>query len=212
MVLWASPFLLRLLALISPIARTMDTVTGQWNALMARLGLNEPIALAQALSMLGVCAIAGIFWKFSQLIDALISNISVAPAELMWRLSPANINEKALFRAVLTLLFLAFGGGLIRVLHLRARLGTRGGRGAVAALAIIVGLLLLMNELPYRTLWKNAAMRTEYNGARCYALGEDATRTLLYCPDAAAPRNRVVQKHDPRLHPTGIVESIFSQR
>ena len=211
-VLWAAPFLLKLLALISPMARTMDTVTGRWNALTARLGLNEPIALAQALSTLGACAVAGVYWKFSTLIAALVSNISTAPADLVWRLGPANIDEKVLYRATLTVLFLAFGAGLIRVLHLRARLGTRGGWGAVAALTMIVALLLLMNELPYRILWKNTAMRAEYDGSRCYVLGEDGTRALLYCADAAPPRNKVVRKDDPGLHPTGVVESIFSQR
>jgi Protein kinase domain len=211
MLLWAVPFLLKLLALISPMARTMDTVTGRWNALSARLGLNEPIALAQALSTLGACAVVGVAWKFSTLIDALVSNISTAPAELVWRLGPANIDEKVLYRAVLTVLFLAVGAGLIRVLNLRARLGTREGRGAVAALTIIVALLLLMNELPYRILWKSTGMRVVYNGDRCYVLGEDAPRILLYCPDTAPPRNKAVRTDDPGLHVTGTVESIFSQ-
>jgi serine/threonine protein kinase len=211
MALWAVPFLFRVLALISPVARTVDTVTGRWNALTARLGLNEPIALAQALSVLGVCAIAGVIWKFSPLIDALVSNIGIAPASVVWRLSPANSDEKVLYRAVLTVLFLAFGAGLIRVLHLRARLGTRAGRGSAAALGIIVGLLLLMNEMPYRILWKSNAMRAEYSGARCYVIGEDRTRMLLYCPGIPVPRNRVVDKTDARFRSTGIIENIFSK-
>jgi hypothetical protein len=72
--------------------------------------------------------------------------------------------------------------------------------------------LLLLNELPFRILWRPFAVRSEYDGARCYVIGEDAARALLYCPDNVPPRNKVVQKNDPRLHSTGVVENIFSVR
>ena len=85
----------------------------------------------------------------------------------------------------------------------------RGG-GALTALVAIIVLLLLLNEAPYRILFKNAAPRVVFESMRCYVTGEDHERLLLYCPDSAAPRTRVVTRSDPTLRWTGIVESIFT--
>jgi hypothetical protein len=210
--LWAMSFLLKVLALTSPVARTLDTVTGRWNALAARLNLNEPIVLAQALVMAGAVAIATVVLRFGTLIAAWSEKISVASPELLGRLSPANGHEKVLYRAALTVLFLIFSAGLLRVLSLRARLGTRNGRGPLAALAIVVAVLLLLNEVPYRILWKSDAMRSEYDGTRCYVIGQNDTQALLFCPDIAPPRTKVVQKNDSRFRSTGVVENIFTTR
>jgi hypothetical protein len=209
---WAGRFGLRVLALVSPFARTMDTVTSRWSGVQARLSLNDPIVLAQALAMLGGAAVAGVLLRFTTLIDAWANDVNTAPAALLWRLSPANEDEKILYRAVLTVLFLLFAASLKHVFTLRARLGTRGGRGPLAAVALVVVSLLLLNELPYRILWRSYGARGEYAGLRCYILGEDATRNLIYCPDTAPPRNRVVPKDDPTFRSTGVVESIFSVR
>jgi predicted Ser/Thr protein kinase len=210
--LWVVRFLLRVLALTSPVARTLDTVTGRWNALAARLNLNEPIVLAQALVTAGAIAITVVVLRFGTLITAWTEKISIAPPELLARLSPANGPEKVLYRAALTVLFLIFTAGLVRVLSLRARLGTRNGKGPLAALAIIVAVLLLLNEVPYRILWKSDAMRSEYEGARCYVIGQNDTQALLFCPDNAPPRTKVIQKNDSRFRSTGVVENIFTTR
>jgi hypothetical protein len=45
---------------------------------------------------------------------------------------------------------------------------------------------------------------------RCYAIGEDRTRYLLYCPVLQPPRNKIVDKTDPALRLTGEIESIFT--
>ncbi len=205
-------FLLKVLALTSPVARTLDTVTGRWNALAARLNLNEPIALAQALVTAGTLAILAIILRFGTLIAAWSEKISVASPELLGRLSPANGHEKVLYRAALTVLFVLFSAGLVRVLSLRARLGIRKGKGPLAALAIIVAVLLLLNEVPYRILWKSDAMRSEYDGARCYVIGQNDTQALLFCPDIAPPRTKVIDKNDSRFRSTGVVENIFTTR
>ena len=210
--LWAMSFLLKVLALTSPVARTLDTVTGRWNALAARLNLNEPIVLAQALVTAGAIAITAVVFRFGSLITAWTEKISVASPELLGRLSPANGHEKVLYRAALTVLFVLFSAGLVRVLSLRARLGTRKGKGPLAALAIIVAVLLLLNEVPYRILWKSDAMRSEYDGTRCYVIGQNDTQALLFCPDIAPPRTKVVQKNDSRFRLTGVVENIFTRR
>jgi serine/threonine protein kinase len=207
---WAARFVLGLLALFPPGAHIIDAIRRQWRALALRLNLDDPVVLAQALAVLGATAIALVAWRFNGLIRAWGATLSVASNDQIWRLGPANENEKVLYRAVLTVLFLAFAGGLVRVIHLRARFGSRHGAGALAALAVIVASLLLLNEAPYRILWKNSAERVEYQGARCYVVGQDAARWLLFCPDSGPPRNRVVDRGDPAVRKSGVIENIFT--
>jgi serine/threonine protein kinase len=208
--LWAIRFVLRLIALSAPIARRLDGLMGRLRAVARRLTLEDPIVSAQGLAMLGVVALAVVAWRFNGLIRAWGANISTAQPGQLWPLGAENESEKVLYRVVLTVLFVAFGAGLVRVLQLRARLGTRGGIGPVAALVAIVASLLLLNEVPYRILWKSAALRVDYRGSRCYAIGEDPGRWLLYCPDGSPPRNRVVDRIDPDVRTTGVTESIFT--
>jgi hypothetical protein len=52
--------------------------------------------------------------------------------------------------------------------------------------------------------------RIDLAGARCYQIGRDGDRLLLYCPEAAVPKHTIVMSSDPRVRPTGIVESIFT--
>jgi predicted Ser/Thr protein kinase len=207
---WTGRFVLRLLALVPLVARTMDAIAVRWSALARRLALHDPIVLSQALATLGGFAVVAVVVSFYTLIDAWTTYLSTAPANLLWRLSPANNDEKILYRAVLTLLFLAFGAGLVWVLKLRAALGTARGKGPLVALAVVVGLLFLLNEWPYRILWRSRGVRSEYDGARCYVIGEDRTQALLFCPGAPPPRNKVVQKNDARFRSTGVVENILS--
>ena len=166
--------------------------------------------LAQALTTMGLIALAITSWRFYALIRAWGGFISTAEPSQLWPLWPDNEPERVLYRAALTLLFAGFCAGLLRVLHLRSRNRTHGGGGALTALVAIIVLLLLLNEAPYRILFKNAAPRVVFASMRCYVTGEDHERLLLYCPDSAAPRTRVVARSDPAVRWTGIVESIFT--
>jgi hypothetical protein len=178
----------------------------------ARLSLDDPRVIAQGLAALGIPALALVVWRFNELIQAWGTAISTTPLpQYLWRLGPANDSEKVLYRAVLTVLFLAFTAGFVRVLQMRAELGTRRGAGEVAAIAIVVASLLLLNEVPYRILWQNKGERIEYLGARCYVIGEAGEQWLVYCPDTPPPRNKVVGRTDPGVRRTGTVESIFTQ-
>jgi hypothetical protein len=50
-----------------------------------------------------------------------------------------------------------------------------------------------------------------WNDMRCYVIGQRADDRLLFCPDAAIPRNRMVKAADPALVPLDVRESIFSR-
>ena len=207
--LWAIRFVLRLVALSPPIDRRLGGAVRRLRGVARTLALDDPIVSAQGLAALGIAALGALVWRFNGLIRAWGANVSTAPPEQLWRLGPDNEPEKILYRMVLTVLFVAFSAGLVRVLQLRARLHTRGGAGPLAALAAIVLALLLLNEMPYRILW-GKSLRVEYQGMPCYAIGEHDARWLLYCPRSAAPRNRIVAVDDPAARPTGVTENIFT--
>ena len=209
-IVWAAGFVFRLLAIIPSIARVIDAAHERWRRVAARLSLDDPIVLAQGLATLGTAAIAMVTWRFFDLIQAWGTMINTGPSELLWRLGPSNVDEKVLYRAILTVLFLALGAGLVRVLKLRARLGTSGHTGGLAALVLVIVAVLLMNEAPYRILWKSYAQRSEYNGARCYVIGKDGAESLLFCPDSPPPRNRIVHANDPAFRPSGVLENMFT--
>jgi hypothetical protein len=92
---------------------------------------------------------------------------------------------------------------------LRSRRPT-GRWGSFAACMAIVASILLLNEVPYRILWKNQAPRISYDGSRCYVIGASSSDSLIFCPDLPPPRNKIVRSSDPRIHPSGVTESIFS--
>jgi hypothetical protein len=203
-------FVGRVLSLSPPLAHAFDNLRGRFRALAAKLSLDDPRVLAQGLATAGLFALWLVWWRFSALIRAWGITIPNADPERLVPLGPGNEDEKVLYRAVLFLLFLVFGAGLLRILQLRRRLGTRGGAGGLAAVVVVVAALLALNQVPYRILFKNQASRVAYNGMRCYVIGEDPTRFLLYCPDTNPPRNRIIQRSDPAVQPSGVMESIFT--
>ena len=209
---WSASFLLRIVALVAPVARTFDSLTTRWINASARLKLNDPIVMAQALTTAGAVAVAVVLWSFAPLISAWATDLTTAPENVLRRLGASNEHQKLMYRATLTLLFLIFVTGLVHVLGLRRRLGTKGGKGPVVALAIVVVVLLVLNELPYRVMWRSSAVRADFDGARCYVIGDDSIRALLFCPDLPPPRAKVVSKADPRFRSHGVVEKIFNAR
>jgi predicted Ser/Thr protein kinase len=73
----------------------------------------------------------------------------------------------------------------------------------------LVGVALL--NLPYRLFYFNDVfLAVRWNDARCYVIGEQVEKQLLFCP-SLQPRNRIVQKNDAAVVQLGITESLFSQ-
>ena len=64
--------------------------------------------------------------------------------------------------------------------------------------------------LPYRTLFQNEFERIGFGGERCYVTGEQQSNLLIYCPETAPPRNRIVSVDDPRIEREHIIENIFT--
>lgn len=96
------------------------------------------------------------------------------------------------------------------MIKLRVAQRVRRGAASFAGLVVVVASLLFLNEAPYRILWKNESRRIDYEGSRCYVIGEDTTRWLLFCPEKGPPRNRVVARTDPGIRESGEIENIFT--
>jgi hypothetical protein len=210
---WAVRFVVGIIALWAPAGRRIASLGRRIDVVASRLSLRDPIVLAQALTGLGLLALALVAWRFNHLIMAWgtrVSTDSIA-AQTLLPLVPDNENERALYRAVFTVLLVIFTAGLGRVFQLRARSRTQHGWGALAALTGVVAFLLLMIEIPYRTFHATAPV-AQLGGMGCYAIGEDTARYLLYCPGAEPSRNKIVNKTDPSLRLTGELESIFTPR
>jgi len=178
----------------------------------ARLGLDNPIGVGQMLLVLQVAVLAWVFWYFFDLIAAFRSTISVADAATLVPLAPENIRLHEDYRSVLPLLVFAMVAAWARVWRWRRQGASGSDRATVVAGTSLVVILVVLAQVPYRILNHNTFQRLAFAGERCYAIGERGTDLLLYCPDARAPRNKVVPAGDSRLERTRLVESIFTTR
>lgn len=208
--LWTARFVLRLLTLWPRAARRLTRTQRAFRDMADRMGLNDPLILAQSLTVCGSGAIALVVWRFNAVIVAWGTFVSRNTVVNLAPLSPGNDDEKLLYRGVLTVLLILMTAGLLRVLRLRRARRIRRGRSTVAALSAVVGIILLLGEVPYRIMWQNKAPRATFGGERCYVIGDNGRDYMVYCPDVSPPRDRVVAKTDPSLKLSGVVESIFT--
>ena len=209
LVAWAARFGLRVLRLIKPIDRGVTRGRTQMARVAARLNLDDVDVFAQAVTALGVFALAAIVWQFSDLLRAFVALISEAPAEVLrplrWdseRIAPS------LYRFSLDVLAVLLIVALIRMRRMLAeRPPVR--LGPMLPIIGLLALTVLMLETPYRLAW-HFAERVDYRNERCYLLGEAGRDGLIYCPDRNPPRNQVVDLSDPSVRRIGTAESIFT--
>jgi hypothetical protein len=103
-----------------------------------------------------------------------------------------------------------FSVAIARMRRLRASQSVRTGTSALALVVMMFTLAVLMCLLPYRIVWKSAMERLDVSGERCYRIGAQSDRWLIYCPDRSPLRNRVVNRNDEKVRDLGEVESIFA--
>jgi serine/threonine protein kinase len=177
-------------------------------AIVAKLGLNDPHVLAQAVAILGAVALVGAFWRFSDLIHAFLNPISDMLPEQLAKLQPNN-TERQYYEQTLTLLVLALAFSSRYVFKARARARVTDHAGwARAGIVVLTGSLILL-EMPYRVLFHNAFERADFNESPCYVIGENRIELLLHCPMMPPPRNRIVKRDDPLLKRLGVKRSIY---
>jgi Protein kinase domain len=201
-------FVVRLLSLSRGIEHLLTTGATRTARLSARLGLDEPLVLGQAVTGIGVVVIAAAIWYFRSFIAGFATaSISTHGADWYGPLQPST-NTSHLYRFAFTVISLGFGLSALRIRRLQTVVG-RGSAG-LAIVAVMFVVSFVMCQLPYRIVWKNEMPKLEVAGERCYAIGASAAELLIHCPDRQPPRNRIVGRSDPAVRDTGIRQNIFT--
>jgi hypothetical protein len=79
-------------------------------------------------------------------------------------------------------------------------------------LCAAIAVMIVMVQLPYRILFRADFERVDLGPLHCYNIGESRDSMLVYCPETAPPRNRVIRSDDPSLKRLGVVERIFNRQ
>ncbi len=209
-VLAAVRFFVRLLSLSRGIEHLLTTGATHTARFGARLGLNDPLVLGQAVAGLGLIALVVAVWAFYPFLSGVASvSISDFPAQKYSALQPAN-STRHFYRFIFTVLTAGLSLAAVRIQRLRATQTVRNGGGGLAIVAAMIVVSLVMCQLPYRIVSKSDMPRLDVAGERCYAIGSTTDELLLHCPDRQPPRNRVVKRNDPAVRDTGIRQNIFT--
>ena len=201
-------FVVDLAGLIGPVGRAVSRVRLEARRLAHLTGLDRSSPLAQALTGVAIATLVLFLWRYADLIRAWSSFFNSAPIEALLPMTD-SAPARTRYHIELSVMALAFGYGWYRVLALRRRECARDGRVPVAVLAIVVAIMMLLNEAPYRAFNRRDFERVDLAGARCYITGETAVEFLVLCPAAPPPRNRAVRRDDARLRRLGVIENVF---
>ena len=201
-------FLFGLLTLMAPVRAAAQHVRLAAVRAIRTAGLERSSAAAQALTGAAIATLALFAWRYSALIRAYSSFFNSSPIE---RLLPMTDSAPARtgYHIELGVITLVFGYALYAVIKIRRRERARDGRVAIVMLGIVIAIMVLLNEAPYRAFHRRDFERVDLAGARCYLTGQSGDELLVLCPGASPPRNRVVRRDDPRLHRLGITENVF---
>ena len=198
---------------VPPAGRTLRRVRSAVSARARGFGFDHPRSIAQWVVVLQALALAAAMWAFSDLLWALMSFIDNAEPEKLHILRWRNLLHLE-YRLVLSVLIAAMALAWWKLLT--GPRGLRPDRPTTASGLAIIGIAMLLLVVPYRVLIHNQFQRADYEGQRCYAIGQrpgdPSPDLLIFCPDNAPPRNRVVSADDARLRRPGVTESIFMPR
>jgi len=199
-----------MVGVLGAIGRLFRPMTKGVARAVSRWRLDDPAVLAQTMGGFAVVALGAIVWGFSDVILACLTRVGQAPIEQLAPLQEGQTGRAFLYRLTLNGLALGVVATMVRLRQLRARQRARPSLWMFAPLAGILAVILVMSQAPYRLIWQNKSERIAFSGERCYVLGESSSEVLIYCPDKAPSRNRVVRRDDPAIRRSGIVEGIFS--
>jgi len=202
----------RLLSLSHGIDHLLTTGAARTRRLGSRIGLDDPVVLAQAVAAIGFVSLALVVWWFWPIVRASFSLIDTNPAEkysaLRIRKGPSGLET---WDFVLTALIFFLGTAVFRISRLRALQRIRHGIAPFAFLIVMLAVAVLGLFMPYRIHWRNKFDRALVSNQRCYVLGEHDDDWLIYCPDGSEPHNRVIDRTRSDARKVGINESVFSR-
>ena len=120
-----------------------------------------------------------------------------------------STQERLYYHVEFDVIILGLIFGLFRVVDLRRHTRSTEGKAAIVMLVAVIAVIVVMDELPYRTFSHRDFEAVEFAGAKCYITGKSGNELLLFCPNSNPPRNRVAAINDPKLMRLGIVENVF---
>jgi hypothetical protein len=174
--------------------------------------LSSYALLASALVLIGT-------WLYfvhfiNQLIEVSSPDISTAPARTLAFLSPdPEFRAKHdLYRQAFTWVTIFCSALWYSVIRLATQRGESLNRSILGGGAAVLLLSMLLLDFPYRLLkWDGRSfVEVAWRGDSCFVLGQQQTDLLLFCPEAATPRNRIVHRDDPDLGRSGARKDIFT--
>ena len=174
--------------------RTVDALP----ATMRRLGLDDVEALSAGALVVSVAVLAGGWWylgaELALLLGLIDPNVATAPAESLAFLSPSFESRHTTYRFTFEWVCIILVAVWWVPFRVAARRAQRLNPAVLAAAAAIFLLAMLLLHFPYRLLYHAELEAVEWDGRRCYVLGERNVEELLFCPDVEPPRNRAVRK------------------
>ena len=165
---------------------------------MHRLGLDDPEALAAGALVASAAVLAGAWWylraEIALLLGLIDPNVATAPAESLAFLAPSFESRHTNYRFTLECVCIILAALWWVPIRVASRRGQRLNAGMLAGAAAILLLAMLMLHFPFRLLYQSELEAVEWDGRRCYVLGERGDEELLFCPHLEPPRNRTVGK------------------
>ena len=218
-------FMLFAVGLLSVAARLVLNVSAGARRVQATLAnvarrwrLDDVATLSACMLLLSAAALIVTWWYFVPVLDSLgsiaSSNISTAPRETLAFLSPVYRESHHIpYRKSFTAVVLICLGLWYPALRLAARKREPINRGILAGGVAVLVLSVLLLDFPYRLLVTHLRdfESATWEGESCFILGERQAHLLLFCPEAAVPRNRIVRADDPNLKRDGVLEDIFTK-
>jgi hypothetical protein len=203
----------RLLLNMSPAAVGVKVKLG--NA-VRRGHLDDVATLSACTLLLSAAVLIVVWWYFTPFLGALgtiaLDDISMVSGEGLAFLSPQFREYHYLYRKSFTAVVIICMGLWYPAVWLSIRKREPINRLILAGGVAVLVLSVLLLDFPYRLIvgHKRDFEAATWSGENCYVLGERQAHMLLFCPEAAIPRNRIVRVDDPNLKRLGIVQDIFT--
>jgi serine/threonine-protein kinase len=165
-------------------------------ATMRRLGLDDVETLSAIALALSVAVLGSAMWSLWAEISLLLfmdPNLATAPESLAF-LSPSFEGRHTSYRYTFEWVCIILVALWWIPFRVAARRGQRLNGVMLVAAAASLLLATMLLHFPYRLLYHSELEAVEWDGRRCYVLGERGDEELLFCPDLEPPRNRAVRK------------------
>jgi hypothetical protein len=193
-------------------ARVPSTYVQRLGAAIASGGNSIAPTLAVAAITGGLIGLAGVLYLFGDVGAALNARLALDDAERLRALHPASREHQIYFRIVATMLLTAFVAAWRMVERAAAVRATTLPIGLRGAAAVVVVVLFLLIQAPYKLTLQNERPVALVDGQRCFVLGESGDDTRVYCPGWGAPRVRTVPRGGSPAVLCGIEENVFAGR